>query len=188
MIDIFLINALNRLVSQQAWAGERLRRFPGAKIAILLGTHRFEFGIAAEGKFTGCQSERTVADVEILLPENASVLFFINRQQLFRSLRLSGPADLAESLGFVFRNLDWDIEGDLAALIGDIAARRVVRIGGAGVMQAGKALKRGAENISEYFASEANFIVSDDKFRPFKLAVKALEDELLLLERRVQKL
>jgi hypothetical protein len=53
----------------------------------------------------------------------------LDRDALFASVKLSGSADLAECLAFVFRNLGWDIEEDLASVLGDIPARRLALTG-----------------------------------------------------------
>lgn len=71
-------------------------------------------------------AKNTVATVTISFPQDALLLVLTDRPAFVAAARISGSGELAECLGFVFRNLQWDIESDLSQWVGDIAARRLL--------------------------------------------------------------
>lgn len=64
----------------------------------------------------------TAAAVSITLPADAPLRALTDRPALMASAQISGSAEFAECLGFIRRNLHWDVEADVSTLVGDIAA------------------------------------------------------------------
>jgi ubiquinone biosynthesis protein UbiJ len=112
----------------------------------------------------------------------------VDRSKLFSSVKLGGSVDVAETLAFVFRNLKWDAEADLAAVIGDIPAHRLVKIGQslAGSLQ--DAARNTAENIREYAVEESAMLIAPSDIRAFGEAVNRLRDDVARLEKRLAQL
>lgn len=182
-----LVAALNHLLKHETWATTRLRKHAGATARIEGGPLRITLKIDDHGLFTA-DSPAEQADVVISLPADLPVLLLLEREQLFSSVRLSGSVDLAETLGFVFRNLSWDVEADLAAIIGDIAAHRLVRFGrslGLGLVDA---LRRTGVNITEFVREESGLAVSAEELVRFQDGVATLRDDLARLEKRIGRL
>ena len=107
---------------------------------------------------------------------------------VFAAARLSGKADFAEALGFVFRNLRWDPEADLARLTGDVVARRVVSTTASFAASRKETALRVAENFSEYVADELGWIVRPATVMTLNSDVTRLHDDLLRLEARISRL
>jgi ubiquinone biosynthesis protein UbiJ len=98
---------------------------------------------------------------------------------------ISGSAELAEALGFVLRNIRWDIESDLARLVGDIAAHRLVKGGKSlAAWQLGQA-RNLALNLAEFYTEEDPLIARRSEVSAFCGAVPEVQAELLRLERRI---
>ena len=80
-------------------------------------------------------------------------------EQVMKSVRINGNAEMADALGFVFRNLRWDPEADLAGVVGDVAAHRLHR--GALRLLTGQATAAKAigDNLIEYLTIERNVLL-----------------------------
>jgi ubiquinone biosynthesis protein UbiJ len=128
MLATAALGFVNHLLDGEAWARARLQPFGGRIIQLACGPVSMRLAITPEGKLqaAGAESEAAVA---LTLPSDAPLRALNGRNALMADARIEGTADLAECLGFLARHLDWDIEDDLAPLVGDIAARRLVQGG-----------------------------------------------------------
>ena len=103
-------------------------------------------------------------------------------------VRIEGNAEFADALGFVFRNLRWDLEEDLSRIIGDIAAHRIVSTG----VALGEAQKRFAlgltGNAVEYLTEEQPVLVIRPMVQGLDEDMRKLRDAVARLEKRVDKL
>lgn len=111
-----------------------------------------------------------------------------NLNKAMSSVRIEGNAELADALGFVFRNLQWDSEEDLSRILGDIAAHRVVR--GVQSLRAGsvRALHNLGENLSEYFTEEQQFLVTRNALADFAHEIRRVRDDLARMDKRTARL
>ncbi len=152
MLDLAVLQAFNHLLAAAPWAREKLVPFAGKRARLVLGSLPLEFRIAPDGTFESLGTGEPA--VGIVLPVHALLALPEGREALLRDVRISGAADFAEALGFVLRHLDWDAEEDLSRLVGDIAARRLVRTAAGFVAARAEAGRRLAENIAEYLRYE----------------------------------
>lgn len=97
-------------------------------------------------------------NVAITLPTDIPARLLFDRDRLFSSIKL-GAADIAESLAFVLRNLEWDAEGDLAGFIGDIPAHRLARLAKSLAAGISDSIYRVSKNAVEYTTEESNLLV-----------------------------
>lgn len=152
MLDLTLLAGLNHLLAAAPWARNRLAPFAGRRARLVLGPLPVEFRIAPDGTLESLGSGDPA--VEIVLPAGAALTLLQDREAMMRSAHITGTADFAEALGFVLRKLDWDAEEDLSRIVGDIAARRLVKAAvGFAAVQA-DAARRLAENVEEYLRYE----------------------------------
>ncbi len=125
----------------------------------------------------------------IYLPDNTAVKIISGDfSAVFAAARISGSADFAEALAFVFRNLKWDIEADLAALVGDIAANRTVSILTRFVSNQKLAAINIAHNFKEYVTEETQQVIPQREIEAFGRAVNTLRDDLERLDKRISRL
>jgi ubiquinone biosynthesis protein UbiJ len=152
LIDLAFLHAFNHLLGDAPWARARLAPFAGRRAPLLLGPLEIDFRIAQDGSVESLGTGEPA--IEIALPLPAPLAVLEGREALLRGARVSGAADFAEALGFVLRHLDWDAEEALSGLVGDIAARGIVRAASGFLAARADTARRLAENIDEYLRYE----------------------------------
>lgn len=187
-LEALLVKPLNHMLAGASWAKERLRRHTGAHVRMQAGPLLcMDLCIDGEGLFQAA-TEAVSPDVSIELPTDFPARMLVARDSLMASAKLSGSADIAETLAFVFRHLRWDVEADLAAVIGDIPARRLSLAGARLIQDAGEAAARVGENLAEYARDESGLLVASEVVQDFSAQVDALRDDLARLEKRLIRL
>lgn len=183
-IDSLVIKMLNHLIKDEPWATSRLRSHVGARFTIEFGQQHLSSIIDEHGLF-GAILDEPSPDVSISIPQDAIAHFLIDRDRFFSSIRVSGSADIAESLAFVFRHLNWDFESDLAKAIGDIPAHRLAITGRqcAAVIQ--QAAMSFTDNCREYLTLESNLLPVPGDLNRFAQEVNELRDAVARLEKRL---
>lgn len=182
-----VVAVLGHLLVREHWARERLRPHAGAIVRIEGGPLLLILRIDEQGLLVASEASDH-ADVILTLPADAPLRFLMDRDSLFAGIRLTGSADIAEALAFVFRNLRWDVEEDLARVVGDIPARRLSLLG----RRIGSELRQGsrrlASNVAEYVSEEAGVVVPAREVLAFADEVDRLRDDVARLEKRIQRL
>ena len=178
---------VNHLLACEDWARDRLKTFAGQTVRLELGTFRLPFAITASGYFV-TDDRNAAASVILTLPADAPLRALTDRPSLRAATRISGAAELAESLGFVFRNLHWDSESDLALLTGDIAARRLLEGGKKLVEWHRQQAKNLAQGLAEYFTEENPSIAHPRDVFTFCREISSLQESFAQLEKRVSTL
>ncbi len=177
---------LNHLLRQTPGAAEALLRHAGASVRFDLALAQFDFRIADDG----CFSEAAVKTPDAVIrptPALVARLPFFGRDALRRADYTGDPALLA-TLDRVFKQLDWDVEADLAPRVGDAAAHRLHALGRdalAGLAQAAAAL---GHNASEYMVEEAELMARGVDVARFNHEVDTLADDVARLEARLKQL
>jgi ubiquinone biosynthesis protein UbiJ len=187
MVNALLVRALNHLVVAEPWASERLRGFAGKRVLIAGGPFPVHLGVTPDGEFEVAESASEPA-VTITLPVDFPARLLLDRDGLFAAAKLAGSADFAETLAFVFRNLRWDAEDDLAKWVGDIPARRLVQAGRAAHAWQKAALANLAGNVAEFATEDSDLLAAPRDLQAFGEAVSTLRDDVARLEKRLQRL
>jgi ubiquinone biosynthesis protein UbiJ len=175
--------SLNHLLRQTPGAAESLARHAGMSVRFDLTLARYDYRIADDG----CFSEAMVDTPDtVIRPTPALVvrLPFFGREAL-REAEYSGDPALLATLDRVFKQLNWDVEADLAPLVGDIAAHRLHAFGRevvAGLAHTAAALGR---NASEYVVEEAELMARGVDVARFNREVDTLADDVARLEARL---
>lgn len=184
MLTALALRVLNHLLASEDWARQRLRPFAGQTAQVSSGSLVLALVITPEGDFSAGDKSGT-ATVSISLPADAPVRALSDRDGLMAAAQISGPADFAEALGFVFRNLRWDAEDDLSRLVGDIAARRMVS-GGKQLFQWQREQATNlTANLGEYFSEETKAIARRQEIAEFCAEVTQQQEALNRLEARI---
>jgi ubiquinone biosynthesis protein UbiJ len=179
--------AVNHLLASADWARQRLHAFTGRVLRLEIGPLALNLSITEEGCFA-LQEESAKADVCVTLPSATPFLLLQDTDRVMQEARVSGNVEFAEAVSFVFRNLEWDVEADLAPLTGDILAHRLTGLGRAlrkHLRQAGENL---VANLAEYACHEARWLVASAQTSAFARDVDALRQETERLEKRLARL
>lgn len=174
---------VNHLLADEGWARDRLRPFAGQGACLEFGPFRLPLTVSPLGLFVAGDS--AAAGVTITLPGDAPLRALTDRRSLFAAAHLAGSAELAETLGFVFRNLRWDAEGDLARLVGDIAAHRLVASGQGIARWHRRQATSLAFNLAEYYTEENPTIARRADVADFCAQAAELPAVLARLEKRI---
>jgi ubiquinone biosynthesis protein UbiJ len=176
---------LNHLLRQSPGAAEALLKHAGASVRFDLTLAQFDFRVADDGYF----SEAVVDAADAVIrptPALVARLPFFGRDAL-RDADYSGDPALLATLDRVFKQLSWDVEADLAPLLGDIAAHRLHALGRdalAGLARTAAALGR---NASEYLVEEAELMARGVDVARFNREVDTLADDAARLEARLNR-
>jgi ubiquinone biosynthesis protein UbiJ len=179
--------AVNHLLDQAAWARAKLAPYAGHVAQINLPPFEAAFVILDDGRL-GAANVDAEPEVRISLPASTPLLALQGNDAVMRAARLDGAVNFAEALGFVIRNLRWDVEEDLSKIVGDIAAHRLV--GGARdvLVWHQQTAQRLGENLAEYFTEENPQTARRSAIAEFSADVDRIRDDLARLEKRVQRL
>lgn len=182
------LKAINHLLSGEDWALHRLQAFAGQTLRIELGRFALPLAIGADGLFVEQKPAEAPAVVTITLPPDTPARLILDRSSVLGSARISGSAELAECLSFVFKNLRWDAEHDLARIVGDIAARRVVDGGRRFASWQATQMTNLAGNVLEFLTTEQPTLVQRADVTGFATSVAKAKDAVEDLEARIAKL
>lgn len=187
MLASSAITGLNHLLANAPWARERLAPFVGRVAALRLSPLELSLGVDGDGYFN--ESAAPAPDVTLELPLSSLPKALAGgTDALMADIRISGNADFADTLGFVFRQLRWDGEEALARLIGDIAAHRVVMTAQNIIGWQRQATRNAVENLVEYYSEEHPLLVKHHALEELAGANAALRDDLARLEKRLSRL
>ena len=186
------LKAINHLLSGEDWALKRLQVFSGQSLRIRLGLLELPLQISASGflleqTLVGSSGNES-STVTITLPADAPARLVLDRASLIGSAQISGSAELAECLSFVFKNLRWDLQHDLAQVVGDIAARRIAEGGRRFAGWQAIQMRNFAGNLVDFFTTEQPTLIQRDDAVGFASAVAQTQDSIEQLETRISKL
>jgi ubiquinone biosynthesis protein UbiJ len=178
--------SLNHVLQQSPGAADALSRHVGASVRFDLALAQFDFRITDDG----CFSEAAVdAPDAVVRPTPALVarLPFFGRDALRLADTHGDPALLA-TLDRVFKQLNWDVEADLAPIVGDIAAHRLNAFGRDTLAGIAHSFSAFGHNASEYVIEEAELMARGVDVARFNRAVDTLADDVARLNARLRQL
>ncbi|MDA8129168.1 MAG: hypothetical protein M0Z73_10790 [Betaproteobacteria bacterium] len=181
-----LERSLNHLLRQSPGTAETLARHAGATVRFDLVIEQLDFRIADDG----CFSEAAVDSPDAVIrptPALVARLPFFGRDAL-RLADYHGDPALLGTLDRVFAQLEWDVEADLAPLVGDVAAHRLHAFGRDALAGLAHALSALGHNAGEYVFEEAELMARPVDVTRFNQDVDALADGVARLEARLRRL
>jgi ubiquinone biosynthesis protein UbiJ len=187
MIPFPVPAVINHLLVQEAWATRKLALHAGKVARIDTGVVALQLQVAADGLVEAAAAD-AVADVTIRMKLSDLPLMMQNRERAFSYVQVEGDAEFANAVSQVSQGVRWEAEDDLARLVGDIAARRLVA-GGRAVFDAAQATRRRLEeNVAEYFLEEQPLLVRPQAVAEFSADVAELRDDVERLAKRIERL
>ncbi len=185
-----IVAALNHLLTREAWARARLVPYAGRSVCIITPFFHLDLTVQPDGLITPRPKteENQRYDVSITLPFTAlSAVLTQGKTALSRYVKIEGDAEFAATLGFLAQHLRWEMEEDLAQLIGDAPAYQLSRIFRAGQQQIRRTLSHLGETIAEYWLDENPTLVRHAALPEFATEVVQLRDAVARLEKRLER-
>lgn len=182
--------ALNALLEREPWARERLARHAGKTVRFVLAGYSVSLTPDSEGRVEAADAA-IVPDVTLTLQASRldpSRLLAGGKPDFAEVTHISGDAALAQVVADLARDLRWDAEADLARLVGDIPAARLVagaRSLFGGLRDAGGRL---AANVSEYLAEEQAVLAGKPLLEQWRQDLAELQAGTDALARRTAEL
>lgn len=133
---------LNHLLASELAATHRLKSHAGKRIALHLAgwppllpaVPPLAFGITPAGLLEWDGSELpppAEADLQVTVDASNPALSLVQGLTGQRPrIEVAGDAALAGDVNWLFENLRWDLQDDLARVVGDVPAREIARFGG----------------------------------------------------------
>ncbi|MEF8720823.1 MAG: hypothetical protein V5B35_12090 [Candidatus Accumulibacter necessarius] len=187
MLEKPALAVLNHLLASEDWARCKLVPFAGKTARLQLGSGIVFLVRISESGLLEVADANTPPTVSIILPADSPVRALTDSASLLSAATISGSADLAETLGFLYRNLRWDIEEDLSQVVGDIVARRAVQLMGRLARWQVSGARNFALSVTEYLTEEAPAIARRQDIERFCAEVDALRDDLARCEKRLER-
>jgi len=180
--------AFNALLDREPWARDRLQVHAGKTAKLVLGGVRLAFGITAAGHVAPALEDVAPDVVLTVATDKLSSLMSDDPARRMSAVRIDGDAALAHTISDLARDLRWDVEEDLAGVVGDVAALRLVQ--GARAVNAGvrDGAWRLAENLSEYVTEEAGLVASALALAAWSAEVRRLRDATERADKRLEAL
>ena len=179
--------AVNHVLRSAPLAMERLARHAGRTARFEVGPLAFGLTVQTTGEVTsavgGAAHDLRVRVSPFLLPRLAA-----GEEAAFRNIEMEGDMEFAQEISFLARNLTWDVEEDLARVVGDIAAHRLAGAGRAVAHWGRDAALRTAQGAAEYWTEESPLIASRVKVHGFVQGVGELTEALDRLEKRIERI
>lgn len=183
------LKAINHVLKGEDWAVQRLRAFAGQSLRLELGSLAVPVKIDGAGLLAAQSPADSAtpaqAAVVITLPVDTPARLLLNPTSLLGLTRISGSAELAENLNFIFKNLRWDAEHDLAKVVGDIAARRLVEGSKRLAHWQTARVSNVASNVIEFLTAEQPTLVQSADVNEFATSVATTRAALTQLESRI---
>ena len=185
-----LIAVLNHLLVRQPQLAAALAAHAGKSAHIDAG-FSVHLRVAADGLLEMAAEEKAADEaaaepnvtIRIAPADLPLVLADPGRAATFA--KLSGDAELARTVSEVVSGLRWDAESDLAPLVGDIAAVRIVQATRAMAAQFKSGSRRLAENVAEYLLEENPTLLYRRAGEDFASDVAVLRDDVERLAKRI---
>lgn len=174
--------ALNHMLAREPWARTALLPFAGRSARLQAAPFSVQLGIAAGGSFT---ADAGAPAVTIGVDAAALPRVLLEPKAALRNVRLDGDAEFAQALSNVLQKLRPEPEEDLARLVGDAAAVRIVSLLRAALAGAREAGGRLAVQAADYLVAENAMLVSRQEMAGFAADVARLRDDVERLAKRI---
>lgn len=185
-----LLAVLNHLLSRQPTLMSALAEHAGKSAQIDAGIS-LRLRVAADGLLeagahdAGGAADAGEANVTIRIAPADLPRVLANPERAASFAKLSGDAEFARTVSEVVTGLRWDAESDLAPIVGDIAAVRIVQAARAIAAHATSGGRRLAENVAEYLLEENPMLLYRRAGEDFAADVAVLRDDVERLAKRI---
>lgn len=183
---------LNTLLRREDWANARLARHAGKTVHLRAGRLDLRLTITSAG--TSQPSDPAIVpDVTLTVPgerlgELPALIAGGSVADLMHVVRIEGDAGLAQTVSDLARDLRWDVEHDLAGMVGDIGARRLLDAGRTLFRTARESSRRLGANVGEFLSHESGMMANRPAATVLSEDLQILQGQLARLEARLDAL
>jgi len=184
-----ICRALNHVLDQEPWARTQLSQHAGKSILLQLPLGDLSCEITSVGLL---QALKDVDSPALTLELSAKVLNDLAgssgtlREQAFKSVKITGDADLAQLIGRLAGQLRWEYEEDLARIVGDAPAHFAVKQGKKFISATQFAASDLLDNVIEYLSEEKMVLLHRRDMERHKAELHDLRDAVDRIEKRIQ--
>lgn len=187
MLATPLVIFVNHLLRDEPHARARLAPFAGKRVLVTAAAlPDLRFAVREGGLLNSVADG--APDVTIKVSPAALPALLRRDENALRGIDFTGDAELAGALQFLLRHLEWEIEEDLARVVGDVAAHRLARTGREFFAWQKEAAERFGQNLAEYFTEEARVLAPPAHLARFGREVAELRDAVERLEKRIDRI
>ncbi len=180
--------ALNYLLDTEPWARARLAPFAGEVLELRAPPlPALRLALAGDGRLAPA-GPAAPASLVVTVGPGALAAAVRGEEHLLRAIDVAGNAAFAAEMMFLLRHLRWDVEEEVAKLLGDVAAHRLVGMAREVAAWHADAARRLAEGLVEYAAEEKRLLVKRGELDTIASAHARLRDGLERLEKRIGRL
>lgn len=180
------IAVLNRMLSREEWAREKLMPFAGRQARFDAAPFALTLKVAPDGTFSASDDGESAVTIGVAL--SSLPLAMLDPAAAMKDVRLSGDAEFAQALGFVLQNLRPEPEEELSKFFGDAAAQRIVGFMRASASQWRQIAERMLESTAHYVVAENPMVVGREEIESFGREVNEVRDAVARIEKRVDQL
>ena len=186
---LLVTRVINHLVRQEAQAEERLRAHSGKHLSLHVAGRSALLQLSPTGELAPVPTSSLTRPPELRLDLDVSAVLASQwRGQALglTGVRITGDAEFAQAVSWLLGHLRWDAEDDLAQLLGDLAAHRLVRVG-RDVLAQGRRLRRQVEaDAKDWLAEAPRALVGRAELTACSVELAQLRDATARLDKRVQ--
>lgn len=177
----------NRVLSEQAWAREKLAPFAGRAFSLAVGPAVAAWVIRADGTLEAVPAA-AATDLKLTLSPLSIPAFLADPARWNDFVAEDGDADLGGALKALAATLPWFVEEAFAKALGPVAGQRVADAGRALLALPGYAAQRIADSVASYARDESGVLARGADARGFGEQVAGLEARTDALAARVDAL
>ncbi len=181
-----IVAGLNHVLKAEPALLERAKVHAGKRIDFRAAPFPRQSVAIEQSGFIGASDADGAADLVIDASLSQLIVDRWSRDALLKHLQFTGDDALAELVRDAVRRASFDIEDELAKVIGDIPARRLGATATALRDGIGESIERMGQNIAEYLAHERNVLVSSTHLDSFAADLSSIEARLDALAARIE--
>ena len=183
---------LNQLLRREGWARERLSRYSGKTVRFVAGHTTLALTLQSSG-YTEPSDSAIVPDVTLTIPTQKlgrlpGILRSGDSSEIAALMHVEGDAGLAHVVSDLARELRWDIEDDLAKVVGDVAAVRLIHGVKSLASGAQVSAERLAGSVSEYLSEESQLVLGRPVYEEWRTQLSTVQSRLDSLDQRISRL
>jgi ubiquinone biosynthesis protein UbiJ len=187
MLDALAASSINGILRRNSWAPQALQPYAGKTVRFVCPPVTLSLTVLQTGEVAAAIAA-TAPQATVAVTPGVMLRVLARDEAAWNEINVTGDTDFATVINHVWRNLQWDIEEDLARVFGDIAAHRIVQTGRTLEQWRAQSFDNLARSFAEYWTEERPLIARARDVERFNADVDQLRDDLARLEKRIENL